>query len=114
MISRTECQGKKSARHNSVFFHGQRDAGNAENFFASHEALCRNILKLLSDKLYVKASITVFDEEHSVDEERYISIGLSENGRLLILAHTDNEGRIRIISARKASKKEEKFYENSE
>ncbi|RLC13390.1 MAG: hypothetical protein DRI57_16335, partial [Deltaproteobacteria bacterium] len=33
------------------------DAGNAENFFASHEALCRNILKLLSDKLYVKASI---------------------------------------------------------
>ncbi len=58
--------------------------------------------------------ITVVDEEHSIDEERYISIGLSENGRLLILAHTDNEGRIRIISARKASKKEEKFYENSE
>ena len=58
--------------------------------------------------------ITVVDEEHSINEKRYISIGLSEKGRLLILAHTDREGRIRIISARKATKREEKFYENSE
>ena len=58
--------------------------------------------------------ITVVDEEHSVDEERYITIGFSENGRLLILAHTDREGRIRIISTRKATKREERFYENSE
>ncbi len=58
--------------------------------------------------------ITVVDEEHSIDEERYISIGLSKNGRLLILAHTDRDRRIRIISARKATKKEERFYENSE
>ncbi|QTA88980.1 Uncharacterized protein dnm_050250 [Desulfonema magnum] len=39
-----------------------------------------------------------------------ITSGLSENGRLLILAHTDNDGRIRIISVQK----EEKFYEDSE
>ncbi len=58
--------------------------------------------------------ITVVDEEHSTDEERYITIGLSKNGRLLILAHTDREERIRIISARKATNKEEKFYEYSE
>ena len=58
--------------------------------------------------------ITLVDEEHSTYEERYISIGLSKNGRLLILAHTDHEGRIRIISARKTTKKEEAFYENSE
>ncbi len=58
--------------------------------------------------------ITVVDEEHSINEERYISVGLSKNGRLLILAHTDRKERIRIISARKAAKKEEKFYENSE
>lgn len=58
--------------------------------------------------------ITVVDEEHSINEERYISIGLSGNGRLLILAHTDREGRIRIISARKATKIEEEFYEDSE
>jgi len=57
--------------------------------------------------------ITVVDEEHSVDEERYISIGLSTHGRLLMVAHTDRQGQIRIISARFAPKKEEKFYAKS-
>jgi uncharacterized DUF497 family protein len=58
--------------------------------------------------------ITVVDEEHSTDEERYVSIGSSENGRLLMVAHTDRDERIRIISARKATKKEEQFYADSE
>lgn len=54
--------------------------------------------------------ITFVDEEHSVDEERYVTIGLSNRGRLLMVAHTDREGQIRIISARKATKQEEQFY----
>ncbi|MDZ7296269.1 MAG: BrnT family toxin [candidate division KSB1 bacterium] len=58
--------------------------------------------------------ITFIDEEHSVDEERYITIGLSKQGRVLMVAHTDREGRIRIISARKATKKEEQFYAEAE
>jgi len=58
--------------------------------------------------------ITFVDEEHSVDEERYITIGLSKRGRLLLVAHTDHEGQIRIISARKATKKEELFYAETE
>jgi len=58
--------------------------------------------------------ITVIDEEHSVEEERYITIGLSQRGRLLLVAHTDRAGRIRIISARKATKREEKFYAEAE
>jgi len=58
--------------------------------------------------------ITFIDEEHSVDEERYITIGLSKQGRLLMVAHTDREGRIRIISARKATKIEEQFYAEAE
>jgi len=49
-------------------------------------------------------------EEHSLDEERYITLGLSSQGRLLMLAHTEREGRIRIISARVATKKEQNFY----
>jgi hypothetical protein len=57
--------------------------------------------------------ITVLDEEHSVDEERYITLGLSGSGRLLLIAHTDRQGTIRIISARKATKRERKFYEES-
>ena len=54
--------------------------------------------------------ITVADDEHSIYEERYITIGLSNRGRLLIFAHADRQGRIRIISARRATKKEERFY----
>jgi uncharacterized DUF497 family protein len=54
--------------------------------------------------------ITVIDDKHSFDEERYITIGLSNQGRLLMVAHTDRESRIRIISARKATAKEEQFY----
>ena len=58
--------------------------------------------------------ITVIDDEHSIDEERYITIGFSKHGRLLMVAHTYREGRIRIISSRKATQKEEGFYADSE
>ena len=54
--------------------------------------------------------ITFIDDEHSIDEERYITIGLSSRDRLLMLAHADRKDHIRIISARRATKKEEKFY----
>lgn len=61
---------------------------------------------VFSDELF----ITVVDEEHSDDEERFITIGFSNVGKLLMVAHTDRKGRIRIISARKATKNEEDFY----
>lgn len=54
--------------------------------------------------------ITFLDDEHSIDEERYITIGLSNKNRLLMVAHTERKNDIRIISARKAVKNEEKFY----
>ena len=54
--------------------------------------------------------ITFIDDEPSLDEERYITIGLSSRGRLLILAHAERNDRIRIISARRATKNEERFY----
>ena len=57
--------------------------------------------------------ITVLDEEHSIAEERYITIGLSNKGHLLMVAHTERNNRIRIISARKATKNEEKFYQEA-
>jgi uncharacterized DUF497 family protein len=54
--------------------------------------------------------ITFLDEEHSADEERYITIGLSGKQRLLMVAHTERGNKIRIISARKVTKNEENFY----
>ena len=54
--------------------------------------------------------ITFIDDEHSKDEERYITIGLSSRGRLLMLAHEDGKDHIHIVSARRATKTEELFY----
>jgi len=56
--------------------------------------------------------ITVLDDEHSLDEERYITIGISVQSQLLIVAHTDREGLIRMISARKAAPREQRYYED--
>ncbi len=58
--------------------------------------------------------ITVVDLEHSQDEERYITIGMSDRGQLLLVAHADRGGLIRVISARKATKREERFYADTE
>jgi uncharacterized DUF497 family protein len=55
--------------------------------------------------------ITFLDEEHSVDEDRYITLGQSNHKRLLLVAHTDRQGQMRIISARKATTNEREFYE---
>lgn len=51
------------------------------------------------------------DPDHSITEERYVTFGVSERGRLLVVAHTDEEETIRIISARIASKGERELYE---
>jgi uncharacterized DUF497 family protein len=55
--------------------------------------------------------ITFLGEEHSVDEDRYITIGQSKRNRLLLVAHTDRQGKMRIVSAREATNNERKFYE---
>ena len=55
---------------------------------------------------------TISDPDHSDDEERYVSIGRSVIMRLLSVIHTFRKERIRLISARKATKAEKKTYEN--
>ncbi|MDP5016682.1 MAG: BrnT family toxin [Dolichospermum sp.] len=44
-------------------------------------------------------------------ESRYVIIGISRFGQILVVAHTDREDKIRIITARKATRQERKFYE---
>ena len=51
------------------------------------------------------------DDEQSANEDRFINIGLSANGRILVLTHTERQDKIRIISCRKAKAMEIKFYE---
>jgi uncharacterized DUF497 family protein len=55
---------------------------------------------------------TVPDPRHSEGEFRYITIGSSSSGRLLVVAHTDRGERIRLITAREAESRERRDYES--
>ena len=60
-------------------------------------------------------ALSIFDPDHSETEDRWITMGISEKGRLLIVVHTFREesedvATIRIISSRKATKQEIKTY----
>lgn len=56
-------------------------------------------------------SFTYADEVHSRIERRYATLGMSNQGRVLVVAHTMRGERVRIISARKATPREQKWYE---
>lgn len=56
-------------------------------------------------------STTFPDPDHSHGEQRYVTIGLSSRSRILVVAHVDREGVIRIISARRGTRRERRFHE---
>jgi uncharacterized DUF497 family protein len=62
---------------------------------------------------YDEFAIQFFDEEHSSNEERFLMLGMSSGAKLLIVCHCERQyGEvIRIISARKATKRESAFYQ---
>lgn len=61
---------------------------------------------------YDEFAVQFFDEAHSTSEERFLLLGMSTGGRLLLVCHCEREAGdiIRIISARKATKTESTFY----
>lgn len=60
---------------------------------------------------YDPLSATFDDPDHSVGESRYITIGFSSRGRLVVVAHAARREGVRIISARPATPKERKRHE---
>jgi len=58
-------------------------------------------------------SVTIYDPIHSEDEERFVIIGISHKKRTLVVVHTERGDKIRIISARKATKNERAYYESN-
>ena len=58
-------------------------------------------------------SWTFSDPEHSVGERRYLTFGMSTQGKTIIVSHTDRGKKIRLISARKATPKERRYYEQN-
>lgn len=86
------------------------DPDKARTNRAKHRVSFEEASTVFDDPLF----ITFLDIEHSQDEERYITLGVSTDQRLLMIAHTEREQVIRIISARKATKNEQRFYEETE
>ena len=54
---------------------------------------------------------TVHDEQHSLDEDRYIAVGQSTRGRILFVVYTESDSTVRLIGARVATATERKQYE---
>ena len=56
-------------------------------------------------------SVTILDPDHSLEEQRFLILGLSNQRRLLVVAHSENGESTRIISARRANRRERHTYE---
>jgi hypothetical protein len=56
-------------------------------------------------------SVTGSDPDHADGEQRFITFGHSKKNRLLVVAHTENDDTIRIVSARTATRQERRIYE---
>ena len=61
---------------------------------------------------YDPLSATFDDPDHSHEERRFLTIGYSSNARLLVVSHTEHKGKVRIISARRATRHERKRHES--
>ena len=84
------------------------DPNKAASNLAKHDISFHEASTVFGDLL----ALTFPDPDHSHDETRYITIGESIQGRLLIISHTDLGQQIRIISARKVTRRERRIYEN--
>ena len=85
------------------------DTRKAEKNIKSHGVSFDEASTAFSDTL----SLTIFDPLHSEGEDRFILIGNSHNNRLLVIVHTERGDKIRLISARQATRDERKQYEEN-
>ncbi len=86
------------------------DPTKAAKNLKDHKISFNEAATVFSDPL----SVTVPDPDHSDEEDRLIIVGLSYRSRLLIVAHTENEDVIRIISARELTPREREQYEQGD
>ena len=83
------------------------DPSKARLNLRKHKVSFEEAATALSDPM----AATGADPDHSITEDRYVTFGVSGRGRLLVVAHTEQDETIRIISARLASKEERKVYD---
>ncbi|MEG3437212.1 BrnT family toxin [Pannus brasiliensis CCIBt3594] len=83
------------------------DENKAERNLSKHEVSFEEAKTVFDDPLYVD----FYDPDHSEDEERYLIIGESNRGRLLIVSYTERGDFVRLISAREVRRTEREAYE---
>lgn len=88
------------------------DGAKAEENARKHGVRFEQAMSVFRDPL----ALTVYDQEHSTEDERWVTIGRVESGETLVVVHgfaqTGPDGaRIRLISARRATSRERKQYE---
>lgn len=88
----------------------QWDAGNFEKNWISHQVTKSECEQIFFNQPLIFGN----DDKHSETEQRYFSLGQTDDGRLLFIVSTIRKNLIRIISARDMSKKEREVYKNEE
>ena len=86
------------------------DPEKARKNLTKHEVSFEEAASVFGDPL----AVTIHDPDHSREEERFLTTGLSEHQRFIIVAHTDRRGRVRIVSAREVTATERSQYESGE
>lgn len=83
------------------------DEKKAASNLSNHGISFEEAKTVFEDPVY----LDFFDPDHSHEEQRYIIIGQSSKGRLIIVSYAERDRMIRIISARKATRRERLDYE---
>jgi uncharacterized protein len=86
------------------------DPNKAEENLKAHGVDFREAATVFDDPL----STTFPDPDHSIGERRFLIIGMSALSRILVVSHIETGDTIRIISARTATRRERRFYEEEE
>lgn len=85
------------------------DENKAKSNLSKHGISFEEAQTVFDDPLYVD----FYDPDHSLEENRYIIIGQSSTGKILLISYTERGNKIRIISCRKATKNERIAYQES-
>ena len=88
------------------------DPGKAKRNRAKHKISFEEAMTIFYDPM----ALTIYDDDHSADEDRWVTLGLSRSTRLLLVVHThiersEDEILIRLISARRPTQSEARQYE---
>jgi len=106
-MAHSKCKKTADIREFIILFTFEWDEKKANENLKRHNISFDEAKTVFNDPF----SITIYDPDHSATEHRYIDIGLSSKGKLIVVSYVERDKNTRIISSRKATKKEQRHYE---